>query len=119
MWHGITREANAAEYLRHVEMRGIPAIRRSAGNRGAFALYRVSNGVAEFLVISLWESMDAVRAFVGSDDITRAVYFPEDRSYLQFPEPKVTHYQLASGEDFLRMWSEAARPINDPFSDTS
>jgi heme-degrading monooxygenase HmoA len=98
VWHGITREADAERYLEHVQTKGIPAYRAIEGNRGAFALRRVSNGVAEFLVISLWESTTAIQRFVGNDDINNAVYYPEDRQYLGFPEPKVTHYQLAAGE---------------------
>ena len=52
VWHGMTREADAAAYLRHVETKGIGGCHAVECNRCAFALSR-GNGVAEFLVISL------------------------------------------------------------------
>ena len=98
VWHGLTREADARCYLQHIEAKGLPAYRAVEGNLGAFALYRVSNGVAEFMVISLWESKAAIQAFVGGEDIDQAIYYPEDRAYLRFPERRVVHYELAAGK---------------------
>jgi heme-degrading monooxygenase HmoA len=46
----------------------------------------------EFLTLSLWDSVDAIRAFAG-DDIEAAVLYPEDARYL-IDEPTVTHYQV-------------------------
>jgi heme-degrading monooxygenase HmoA len=47
----------------------------------------------EFITLSLWESVDAIRAFAG-DDIEAAVLSPEDARYL-IGESTVTHYQVA------------------------
>lgn len=98
VWHGITREADAQRYLQHIETKGLRAYCAIEGNLGAFALSRVSNGVAEFLVISLWDSIAAIQRFVGGEDISKAIYYPEDRQLLGFPEPKVVHYELVAGE---------------------
>jgi hypothetical protein len=43
--------------------------------------------------LSLWKSVDAIRAFAG-DDIEAAVLSPEDARYL-IGESTVTHYQVA------------------------
>jgi len=43
--------------------------------------------------VTMWESMDAVRAFAG-DDPERAVYYPEDDEYLLEREPTVSHYEV-------------------------
>jgi hypothetical protein len=48
---------------------------------------------AEFITLSLWESVDAIRAFAG-DDIEAAVLYPEDEHYLLGGESTVTHYQV-------------------------
>jgi hypothetical protein len=50
---------------------------------------------AEFITLSLWESVDAIRAFAG-DDIEAAVLYPEDEHYLLGGESTVTHYQVRS-----------------------
>jgi hypothetical protein len=43
--------------------------------------------------MSLWDSVDAIKAFAG-DDIDAAVLYPEDERYL-VGESKVTHYDVA------------------------
>ncbi len=48
----------------------------------------------EFLALSMWESVDAIRAFAG-DDIEAAVYhYPEDERFLIEPTATVTHYDV-------------------------
>jgi heme-degrading monooxygenase HmoA len=115
VWHGLTRESLADEYLEHIELVGIAACRSTPGNRGAFVCRRISNGVAEFLVVSIWESYEAVVRFTGSEDINAAMYYGEDYRYLMFPEPKVVHYELLIGEQQLRVpiWEK------NPFEGTS
>jgi heme-degrading monooxygenase HmoA len=46
----------------------------------------------EFVTLSLWDSLDAIRAFAG-DDIEAAVLYPEDVRYL-VGESTMTHYQV-------------------------
>ena len=46
-----------------------------------------------FLLISLWESGEAIKAYAGPD-IERARYFPYDRECLVEPESTVTHYEV-------------------------
>jgi heme-degrading monooxygenase HmoA len=48
----------------------------------------------EFVMFTLWESLDAIRAFAG-DDVEAAVYYPEDDRYLVEREPRVKHYEVA------------------------
>lgn len=47
----------------------------------------------EFVFMSLWESMDAIRRFAGAD-VELARYYPEDREYLLYLEANVSHYQV-------------------------
>ncbi len=44
--------------------------------------------------ISWWKSLDAVRGFAG-DDVGRAVFYPEDDSYLLDREVTVAHHEVA------------------------
>ena len=50
-------------------------------------------GATHFLLLSLWESMDSIRAFAG-DEVERARYYPEDEGFLLELEPHVTHYDV-------------------------
>jgi heme-degrading monooxygenase HmoA len=56
-------------------------------------LRRISEGQAEFLLISLWDSFDSIRRFAG-DEVEKAVYYDEDKEYLLEFEPNVTHYEV-------------------------
>ena len=48
----------------------------------------------QFITFSLWDSVEAVKAFAG-DDIEAAVYYPEDERYLIERDATVTHYDVA------------------------
>lgn len=58
-----------------------------------YVLRRIAGDQAHFLLVSLWESYDAIRAFAGHE-YERAVYYREDREFLLELEPHVTHYEL-------------------------
>jgi heme-degrading monooxygenase HmoA len=65
------------------------------GNRGAWMLRRDLGELTEIVTFSLWESMDAVRAFAGEDP-ERAVFYPEDERYLVERDLTVTHYDVVA-----------------------
>lgn len=92
-WRGRTRLEDADRYLTYLEETGIREYRATPGNRGVQVLRRDVGGEAEFLVVSLWESMEAVRKFAGPtpDD---AVFYPEDEQYLTEFDRDVHHYEL-------------------------
>ena len=92
-WHGAVRAPDADTYHRYLLESGVPSLRATPGNRGVYVLRRIDGSEAHFLLISLWESLEAIRAFAG-DDLERARYYPEDRRYLLELEPRVTHYEV-------------------------
>jgi heme-degrading monooxygenase HmoA len=53
----------------------------------------MEGGTAHFLMITFWESEDAIRAFAG-DDITVAKYYGFDKDFLLELEPRSTHYEM-------------------------
>lgn len=93
IWHGVTPREKADEYVEYVSKTGIKELEATPGNKDVFFLRRLTADQAEFLVLSLWESIDAIRAFAG-DEIEKARYYPEDTDYLVELEPGVTHYEL-------------------------
>ena len=97
IWKGRTLESKADEYEAYLNQSGISKIRSTPGNLGAYVLRRTSDGKTEFVVISLWESLDAVRRFAGPD-YQKAVILPKDRQYLLEVEPNVVHYEIARAD---------------------
>ncbi len=93
IWRGATRAEDADAYLAYLHQTGIAEYRRTPGNRAVMVLRRVAKGRAEFLLITIWESEDAIRRFAG-DDIGRAVFYPEDDRYLIARDERVEHYEV-------------------------
>ena len=93
VWHGATPAEMADAYADYLSRTGVPDLRGTAGNRGVFVFRRVQDQRAEFQVISLWDSFDAIRGFAG-DDYEKARYYPADREYLLDIEPYVLHYEV-------------------------
>lgn len=98
VWHGVTPASKGDAYMEYLEESGLKAYRSTPGNRGVYVLRRVEGGKADFVLISLWESMEAVREFAGPD-VERAVYYPRDRDFLLEFEPKVAHYEVLARPD--------------------
>lgn len=96
MWHGRVPAEKTEAYRRYLEATGLPDYRATPGNRGVLVLERGEGAVTHFLLVSYWDSKDAIRAFAG-DDIERARYYPEDEEFLLELEPNVTHYEVRSG----------------------
>ena len=92
-WRGATRDTDAESYVTYLHETGFAEYRNAPGNRGVVALRRIVDGRAEFLLISLWESPDAVRGFAG-DDPSRAVFYPEDERFLVERDEVVQHYEV-------------------------
>jgi heme-degrading monooxygenase HmoA len=66
-WRGWTRREDADAYLDYVERTGGRASRATPGNLGFYILRRDEGDRTEFVTMSLWESLDAIRAFAGDD----------------------------------------------------
>jgi heme-degrading monooxygenase HmoA len=92
-WRGATKADEADTYLEYLRRTGFAEYRNTPGNRAVLGLRRVVNGRAEFLLVSLWESEEAIRRFAG-DDMERAVYYPEDERYLVERDDQVSHYEV-------------------------
>jgi heme-degrading monooxygenase HmoA len=92
IWHGATPTAKSDEYLRLMRTIAIPDYRSTAGNLGAYALRRIEEETAHFLMVTFWEDEASIRAFAG-DNIDAAKYYGFDKDFLLEMEPTSTHYE--------------------------
>jgi heme-degrading monooxygenase HmoA len=97
IWRGRTLASKADEYERCLNANGVAKIRTTPGNRGVTVLRRTDGDKTEFEVISIWESIEAVKNFAGAD-YQKAVILPRDREYLLEVEPNVVHYEILLDE---------------------
>jgi heme-degrading monooxygenase HmoA len=92
-WRGWTKAADADAYVEYLLKTGIREYRATPGNRAAYILRREDADRCEFVTLTLWDSMDSVRAFAG-ETVNRAVFYPEDERFLIDRETDAVHYEV-------------------------
>jgi heme-degrading monooxygenase HmoA len=94
IWRGMTGKDQADDYLAYLRETGLKDYGKTPGHLGAFVVRRDQGEHCDIQIISLWQSMDAVRAFAG-ENADQSVYYPDDRQYLLDMEPLVRHYDVS------------------------
>jgi heme-degrading monooxygenase HmoA len=93
VWRGVTFVEDADAYIAHLQCATLPALKAIAGHRASYVLRRESGGRVEFVVITLWDSLDAVRSFAG-DDAEAAVVPADARRLLSEYDARAVHYEV-------------------------
>lgn len=93
IWRGVVRRDDAVEYAEYIRETGLDEYGTTAGNRGGWMLRRDDGDRSEMITFSLWDSVDAIKAFAG-EDIEAAVFYPEDDRFLVERETTVKHYEV-------------------------
>lgn len=89
-----TATANGADAYRfHFEESVLPSLGAVDGYRGAYLLRREHTETTELQVMTLWDSIEAITAFAGSD-IDKAVVEPEAQAVLKTYDREVRHYDV-------------------------
>jgi heme-degrading monooxygenase HmoA len=96
LWHGWTTVDDAPRYEEHLRDETFPGLRDIDGYVDGYLLRRDSGDRVDFTVLTLWESLDAIRAFAGDDYETAVVPDAARRALRGFDE-RVTHYHVALG----------------------
>ena len=92
-WRGWTSVQDAIAYENLLRVKVLPELRKIEGYKGMYLLRLDGPEEVEFVVVNLFESLDAVRQFAGSDYKT-AVFEPEARKLLSRIEPVANHYEV-------------------------
>ena len=108
-WKGATRAADADRYLDYLRRTGLAAYRNTPGNRGVLAFRRVEGDRAELLLVSLWDSAEAVERFAGPDT-GKAVLYPEDERFLVERDERVSHWDVVFDAPPVRGRDDAPPP---------
>ena len=93
VWRGWTERRNANAYEQVFKTIVLPELEAVAGCSGAYLLRRESEDEVEFLVLTLFESLSALRDFAGQD-YEFAVISPEAKQVLKRFEERPTHYEM-------------------------
>jgi heme-degrading monooxygenase HmoA len=92
-WRGYAAAAEPLAYPKHLLEVVRPKLEQLAGFRGLYLLRCRDVEEIEFLVLTIWESMGAVRAFAG-DQPELAVVEPAARAALVRFDNTVSHYEV-------------------------
>jgi heme-degrading monooxygenase HmoA len=98
LWHGRTPIEKANAYSAFLNERAIPDYRSTPGNLAVHILRRDEGNTAHFYTFTLWESLEAIQKFAGSE-IEKAKYYPEDREFLLEYEANVTHWDVTGSSE--------------------
>ena len=91
MWRGWAPADRAQDYERHYRSAVLPVLGAVAGFEGARLLRRTAGDETEFVSLTFFDDLDAVRAFAGPDYKT-AVVADEAREMLVRFDDHVGHY---------------------------
>lgn len=96
-WRARARADRAHLYPEHFSEAVLPRLRALTGFVGASLLRRTDDQEVEYVVLSYWESMEAVARFAGATPDV-AVVDAEARTALSSFDERVLHYEVVAGK---------------------
>jgi heme-degrading monooxygenase HmoA len=94
LWRGATKPEDAEAYQRFLAEDLLPGLREIDGFQGAYVLTRETAEEVEFVTLTLFDSLDAVREFAGPQP-ERPVIEPEAKRLLARVGERVEHLDVA------------------------
>jgi heme-degrading monooxygenase HmoA len=90
-WRGLAKTDEAENYIRHLHNETFPKLATIAGFRDASILRRVTTRGIEFLIVTTWQSEEAIREFAGESmlvavvpGVVQAMMIEYDREVAQY-----------------------------------
>jgi heme-degrading monooxygenase HmoA len=94
-WRGAVRREDRDAYAEYMQETGVAGYASTSGNRGVWMLRRDLDDVTEFVMFTLWDSMDAVRRFAGEDP-EAAVFYADDDRFLVERDLRSHHFEVVA-----------------------
>jgi heme-degrading monooxygenase HmoA len=94
-WRAITAPDNAESFQETFSQSVLPDLERKEGYRGAYLLRLDRDDETEFVVLSLWDSLDAIHRFAGTAVLT-AVVSPAMAAIMSSFDTTVTHHTIVT-----------------------
>ena len=92
-WNGLVKAGMENAYLDHLRSETFPHMRTLPGFLNVTILQRHVQGGTEFMIVSRWDSLEAVHAFAGKQ-IETAVVPQKARDMMIDFDRSVRHYQI-------------------------
>jgi len=92
-WTGICRRDRADAYIHHLRSETFPVLTTIAGFVRASILKRDVEGGIEFQIITVWESLEAIKSFAGEDTEAAVVPLVAQAMMVEF-DARARHYEV-------------------------
>jgi heme-degrading monooxygenase HmoA len=98
-WRGVAKPEEADHYIHHLRNDTFPKLARIEGFIKASILRRAIGEGTQFLIVTTWESIEAIHKFAG-ESASIAVVPPSVRAMMVEYDREVTHYEIV--EEYSR-----------------
>ena len=92
-WQGVSRASEADNYVRHLHEHIFPQLTRMAGFVSATILRRRVAAGVEFRIVTVWQSMEAIRQFSGETSDVAVVPQVVQAMMVDYDQT-VAHYEV-------------------------
>src|SRR5262249_20214401 len=93
-WKGVAKPGHAAAYIHHLKNDTFPALTSIPGFVQASILTRELETGTEFQIVTIWDSLAAIRAFAG-EQVEHAVVPEVVQAMMSSYDRHVVHYEIA------------------------
>ena len=93
LWHGRVPREKGDEYEEFLIERAVPDYSSVEGLLKLYFTRRDEENETHFLLVTIWDSMEAIKRFAGENP-ELAKYYPEDDEFLLEKERYVQHYEV-------------------------
>src|SRR5262245_64519376 len=94
-WRGLAKSTHANEYVEHLRTETFPRLSRIPGFVNASILRRKGQGGVEFLIVTNWESIEAIEQFSGREPETAVVPEQVQKMMIEY-DHRVRHYEVVT-----------------------
>ena len=92
-WKGVAKAGRADAYVQHLKADTFPRLAAVPGFIRASILRREVEGGTEFQIVTVWESLDAIKSFAGEDTEVAVVPLVAQAMMVEF-ESRALHYEV-------------------------
>jgi heme-degrading monooxygenase HmoA len=94
-WRGLAHPNRAQDYVTHLRTITFPALRKIPGFVDASILSRPFGAGVEFLIVTRWDSMDAIATFAGTDPEAAVIAASAADMFIEY-DRRVRHFEVVS-----------------------
>jgi heme-degrading monooxygenase HmoA len=94
-WRGLVKSTHADEYIEHLRSETFPRLSNIPGFLNAAILRRTVQDGVEFVIVTNWESIEAIAQFSGREPETAVVPEKAQKMMIEY-DHRARHYEVVT-----------------------